>query len=289
MFLYSIKNMLVVGLRICRLYSLQRGKHPSPPTKVKVRSPDGDIEYFNIVAGVLLGDTLAPYLFIICLDYRLRTSIALMKEDRFKLAKERNRRYPTQTIINMDYAEDIVLLANMPAQAKILEWTAGGIGLHVNADKTEYMCFNQRGNISTLKGGPLKLVDKFTYLGSSVSSTENDINMRLARAWKAIDRLSIISQFFFQVAVMSILLYGYTIWTLNKRMEKNLDGNYTRMMWAVLNKSWKQHTTKQQLCSHLPPNTKTNNEPNMQDTAGEVRMNSYAICSGEPLHMDEQR
>ncbi len=50
-----------------------------------------------------------------------------------------------------------------------------GIGLHVNIDKTEFICFNQRGNISTLNGGSLKLVDKFTYFGSSVS-TENDIN-----------------------------------------------------------------------------------------------------------------
>ena len=59
---------------------------------------------------------------------------------------------------------------------------AGGIGLHVNAEKTEYMCFNQRGDISTLNGGPLKLVDMFTYLGSSVSSTENDINTRTAKS-----------------------------------------------------------------------------------------------------------
>ena len=56
----------------------------------------------------------------------------------------------------------------------------------------EYMCFNQRGNISTLKGGPLKLVDKFTYLRSSVSSTPKDINMWLGKAWIAIDRLSVI-------------------------------------------------------------------------------------------------
>ena len=56
-------------------------------TKVKVRSPDGDTDYFDIVAGVLQGDTLAPYLFIICLDYVLGTSIDLMKENSFKLAK----------------------------------------------------------------------------------------------------------------------------------------------------------------------------------------------------------
>ena len=73
-----------------------------------------------------------------------------------------------------------------------LEWAAGGISVHVNADKTEYVCFNQRGDISSLNGGSLKLVDKFTYLVSSVSSTENDINTRLAKAWTAINRLSVI-------------------------------------------------------------------------------------------------
>ena len=62
---------------------------------------------------------------------------------------------------------------------------------------------------------------------------------------------------FFQVAVVSILLYGCTRWTLNKRMEKKPDGNYTRMLWAILNKSWRQQPTKQQLHSHLPPITKT--------------------------------
>ena len=62
---------------------------------------------------------------------------------------------------------------------------------------------------------------------------------------------------FFQAAVMSILLYGCTTWTLTKRMEKKLDDNYTRMLRAILNKSWRQHPTKQQLYAHLPPITKT--------------------------------
>ena len=62
---------------------------------------------------------------------------------------------------------------------------------------------------------------------------------------------------FFQAAVVSIVLYGCTTWTLTKRMEKKLDGNYTRMQRAILNKSWRQHATKQQPYSHLPPITKT--------------------------------
>ena len=62
--------------------------------KVKVCSPDGDTEYFDIIAGILQGDTLAPYLFIICLDYLLRASIDKIRENGFELTKKRSRRYP---------------------------------------------------------------------------------------------------------------------------------------------------------------------------------------------------
>ena len=236
----------------------------------EVRSPDGDTEYFDIVAGVLQGDTLAPYLFIICLDYVLRTSIDKIKENGFELTKKRSRRYPATTITDADYADDIAILANTPDQAETLlhslERTAASIGLHVNAHKTEYMCYNQTGDISTLEGTPLKLVDKFTYLGSSVESTEKDIETRLTKAWTAINRLSTIwksnltdkmKRSFFQAAVTPILLYGCTTWTLTKRLEKKLDGNYTRMLRAILNKSWRQHPTRHQLYGHLPPITKT--------------------------------
>ena len=158
---------------------------------------------------------------------------------------------------------------------KIFKWfiyllftkqAAAGIGLDVNAHKTEYMCYNQTGDISTLDGTPLKLVDIFTYLGSSVESTEKDIDTRLTKAWTDINRLSIIWKSdltdkmkcsFFQAAVTSILLYGCTTWTLTKRLEKKLDGNYTRMLRAILNKSWRQHPTKHQLYGHLLPITKT--------------------------------
>ena len=196
----------------------------------------------------------------------LRTSIGLMKENAFKLAQERSRRYPAQTFTDADYVNDIALLANTPVQAESLlhslERAAGGIGLHGNIDKTEYICFNQRGDISKLKGAPLKLVDKFTNLGSSVSSTENDINtwlswtVRLSVIWKS-DLTDKIKRSLFQEAVVTIMLYGCTTWTLSKNIEKKLDDNYTRMMRATLNKSWSQHPTKQQIYGHLPPITKT--------------------------------
>ena len=128
----------------------------------------------------------------------------------------------------------------------------------------EYLTINNNitGDISTLDGCSLKLVDKFTYLGSSVSSTD----ARLTKAWTAIDKLSIIwksdltdkmKRSFFQAAAVLILLYGYTNWTLTKLLEKKLDFNYIRMLRAILNKSGRQHPTKHQLYGHLPPITKT--------------------------------
>ena len=140
-------------------------------TKVKVCSLDGDTDFFVIVTSVLQGDKLAPYLFIICLYYVLQISVDLMKENGFMLAKAKRRIYPIRTITDANYADDIALLANTNILAQSLlhslEWAAGGIGLHVHADKAEFICFNQRGNISTLNGRALKLVDKFTYLGSN--------------------------------------------------------------------------------------------------------------------------
>ena len=213
---------------------------------------------------------LTPYLFIICLDYVLRTKIDKIRENSFELTKKRSRRHPAKTITDADYTDIIAIVANTPNQTETLlhslERAAAGIGLHVNAHKTEYMCYYQTGDITTLDGTPLKLVDKFTYLGSSVSSTEKDINKRLTKAWTAIDRLSIIwkseltdktKRSFFQVAIVSILLYGCTTWTLTKQLEKKLDGNYTRMLQAILNKSRRQHPTRNQLYGHLPPITKT--------------------------------
>ena len=61
---------------------------------------------------------------------------------------------------------------------------------------------------------------------------------------------------FFHAVVVLILLYGCTTWTLRKRLEKKLDGNYTRMLRATLNKSWRQHPTRNQLYGHLPFITK---------------------------------
>ena len=154
------------------------------------------------------------------------------------------------------------ILVNSPTNSNLnmLKWTtAAKRHTYIHTHTHTYIY------ISTLGGTSLKLVDKFTYLSSSVSSTEKDIDTRLTKAWTAINRLSIIwrsdltdkmKRSFFQAAVVSILLYRCTTWTLTKRLEK-LNGNYKRMLRAILNKSWRQHPIRHQLYGHLPPITKT--------------------------------
>ena len=81
-------------------------------------------------------------------------------------------------------------------------------------------------------------------------------NVRLSIIWKS-DLTEKMKRSFFQAAVVSILLYGCTTWTLTKWLEKKLDGNYTRMLRAILNNSWRQHPTRLQVYGHLPPITRT--------------------------------
>ena len=137
--------------------------------KVKVCSPGWRHRLLRHCSRCATRRHISPYLFII---YVLRMSIDIMKENSFKLAKERSGRYPAQTNMDTNYADDVVLLANTPSQDETLlhslEWVPTGISLHVNTHKTKYMYFNQRGDISTQNSCSLNLVDKFTYQGSSL-------------------------------------------------------------------------------------------------------------------------
>ena len=89
-------------------------------TEVKVRSPDGDTDNFDMVDRLLREDTLATYLFIIGLDYVLRTSIDKIKDNGLRADKKRSRMYPSKTITDAENPDDIAILANAPAQAETL-------------------------------------------------------------------------------------------------------------------------------------------------------------------------
>ena len=102
-------------------------------------------------------------------------------------------------------------------------------------------------------------VDYFIYLGSNILFLEDNVNIGIGKAWTTTDTLTTIwqSNLFDKIKqefiAMSVLLYSCITLILTKCLEKKLDGNYTRMLCTVLNKSWKQHPTKKALYNHLPP------------------------------------
>ena len=113
-----------------------------------VRSPDGDTPFFNITTVVLQGDTLLPFLFIICLDYILKKLLDSNSNLGFTLIKRKSKRYPAVHITNINLLHNI-------------EDTAKDIGLHINSDKTEYMClkYENQINMKNLSGHDINRVE----------------------------------------------------------------------------------------------------------------------------------
>ena len=237
-------------------------------TQAVVISPDGETDAFEILAGVLQGDTLAPYLFIIVLDYVMRMSIGQDKDTLgFTVTPRRSRRYPAEILTDLDFADDIALLSDTLQQAQNLlsrvESAAATVGLQMNASKTKFMTYNIKGNavLYTIDGKHLDQVNDFQYLGSWVDESEKDFKIRKALAWKACNKMRTLWKSnlsaslkisFFRAAVESILLYGAEGWTLSNRLEARLDGCYTRLLMMVLNLNWKDHPTREEIYAGLP-------------------------------------
>ena len=237
-------------------------------TRAKVISPDGETDYFEIKAGVLQGDTLAPYLFAIVLDYVLRKTFSGKENELgFKLHRQRSSRKPAVIVTDLDFADDLALLCEEMEQAQEvlhrLETEAERVGLYCNAKKTEFQSYNQKGpvNITAKAGEKLKEVDNFKYLGAWTHSSAADISVRKALAWSACHRLRKVwgsklrrqlKERLFLATVESVLLYGAEAWTLTKTTEKQINGCYTRMLRMAYNVSYKDHVTNEELYGNLP-------------------------------------
>ena len=249
-------------------------------TIAKVLTSDGESDFFEILAGVLQGDTLAPFLFIIVVDYVMRTAVNGHEDLGLTITKGRSSRLPrrankatqdTVRITDTGYADDLCLLSDTIAEAQTLldrlETAAAQVGLFMNEKKTEYMCFNQTGSkLKSKTGKELKEVEDFVYLGSWVNTTERDLSVRIAKAWVASNKLDKIWKsnlarelkvHFFRATVESVLLYGADCWTLTKQQQKRVDGCYTRLLRASLNVNWKQRLTNKVLYGDIPPVSQT--------------------------------
>ena len=147
-------------------------------TKSTILTPDGETEHFDILAGILQGDTLAPFLFIIVIDYIMCVSVDTMGENGLLYQPRRSYRYPALHITDADFADNIALLsdnlANAEALLSALESAANSTGLYLNETTTECMPINIRNHIDmkTLANNILKCVDDYKYLGSHVTNSE---------------------------------------------------------------------------------------------------------------------
>ena len=166
-------------------------------TKAKVLSPGGETEYFLILAGVFQGDTLAPCIFTIMIDYAMRQAIGNdAPELGFNLDRKRSRRHNPNVITDLDFADDIALVAEELEQAQdflhCVQENAAKIGLHLNSDKTEFMTFNEVQDtiLKTVNNENIKKIDNFKYLGAWIDDTANDVKVRKALTWNSCNKLN---------------------------------------------------------------------------------------------------
>ena len=122
--------------------------------------------------------------------FLLGMPVDLIKENDFTFKKGKKQNIP-QKQWQVDYTDDLALLTNTPTLAEFLLCSLEQevIGLYVNANKTKFKCFKQKGAISTLSDKPLKLINQFKYLVSNISSTESNINIHIEKLWTAIKRI----------------------------------------------------------------------------------------------------
>ena len=143
------------------------------------------LQHLN-VTSVFQGDTLAPFLFILALDYALRQAISGREEElSFTLIPRKSRRIRPVMITDVDFADDIALISNTAEKAVALlsavKSECANLGLHLSTIKTKVVAFNTRDtSVITKDGSVLEVVDDFKYLGCYVFSTERDLKVRKA-------------------------------------------------------------------------------------------------------------
>ena len=260
-------------------------------------------QFFEILAGVLQGEKLAPYIFTIMIDYAMRQAIGNDALDLgFKLDRKRSRRHNPDVIIDFDFADDTALVTEELEQAQYflhrVQENAAKIALHLNSDKTEFTSFNQAQDsvLKTVNSENIKKVDNFKYLGAWIDDTANDVKVRKALAWKACNKLnkiwkSSLCKYLklrtFLTLVDSVLIYGSETWTLTKNLEKSIDRTYTRLLRTVFNVSWSEHLTNRELYGNLPKVTDKIRERRLK-LAGHCVRHSEEVASNLVLWQPSQ-
>jgi len=226
---------------------------------------------FKLNVGVLQGDTLAPYLFIIVMDFVLKSSM----EDELGICLSAKSgttrtRIKAKYLTDLAFADDIVLLAPSISNAQkllsSLERKALKVGLKINQKKTEYILYgswdiNKTHRSIKVKEGRLNRVEDYKYLGSWILNSKKDFLIRKELAWKAARSLfrvwksntitRAVKIELFLATVESVLLYNATTWTMNDTLNRALDGCYTKLLRYALNISWRDHIPNTEVYRNL--------------------------------------
>ena len=221
-------------------------------TRAAVVTPDGLSDLFSTTSGVLQGDTLAPFLFVLLLDWVLRTALPT-NEDGFVLCRRTSRRHPEKRLCVLGYADDLALLASTAEGAQRLvdrlTEAAARVGLAINARKTEVLTVPEDlpAEIRCRGGGgeilQLPRCQRFTYLGGLVPSVQEDLTRRRGLAWAAFRSVRTVLQSdalpdrlrtaLFQATVETVLLYNAETWTLTDTLERQLDAAHSSLLRAA--------------------------------------------------------
>ena len=214
-------------------------------TRAQVITSDGMTDFFEIVVGVLQGDTLALYVFILVVDYCVRLVMEKYPYSGFTVTPAKNRRVKAQKIADTEFADNIALVTDTVKEADELmrevDEVVITVGLRMNESKTKYLVENIEcpDQIVSVGGKSIELVEDFVYLGGRIRNTEHDLLERKRKAWLACHSLLAVWKDLkirlFTATVESVLLYGSKPWTRTKRLTKMVDGCYTRMLRMALN------------------------------------------------------
>jgi hypothetical protein len=221
-------------------------------TSAVVRTPDGISDSFPTTSGILQGDTLAPFLFVLAADYVLRHAILPHKEDTHTVATRRSSRYPAVDLPLLAYADDIALLADdMETAARMfarVQEEASKIGLKVNLQKTEYMALGiPHDSLIPEKLQHIKKCDRFTYLGVEMCSSQEAFLARRRLAWVAARKLyrlftsaapDDVKLLYYKAVVEPVFLYGAESWVMAGSLVEEVDAAQRSLLRYTLNIKW---------------------------------------------------
>ena len=184
---------------------------------------------------------LAPYLFIIKVDYCMRLALKKHQDIGFTLTPARSRRVKVKKVSDTEFADDIALVTDTVKEAEDLmrevERVSMSVGLRLNETRTKYLVENiqEPEEIVCVDVKPIELVDDFLYLGVKIRNTEEDLAERKKKAWAACHCLKSVWKLdfwrdlkirLFTTMVESVLLYGSETWTLTKHLTKMVTQDY---------------------------------------------------------------